>query len=501
MTKLGIGAALAVVLCTSQVAHAFCGLYLAADGAPRLGDATEVVVMRKGTRTVLSMQNSYVGPAEPFAFVVPVPAAVQARDISIVDRGAFDAVERLGAPRLAEYWEQDPCASTHAAPTPIAARGTTADVGPPAEPDTEDPDVILESQLAAGEYQIAIVAAKDAAGLEAWLRREKYQLPAGAQPLLRDYLERGMKLLVAKVDPKRVAFAGGRAVLSPLRVSYESEQLVLPIRLGLANSPGTQDLLVNVLAPERHEAASYPNVTIPTNLAVTSSVRDQFGAFYAALFDATLDKYPDAVVTEYVWDASSCDPCTGPPLSTGHLEALGADVLGDASSFVLTRLHARYGKGIEHDLVLRPAPPIAGGRERILGSGMLERGAHPAPANGFEARYTIRHAWLGPLTCEHPVRDRWSTKPGSVKPALDLAHDLAFASRGGVELATLVQHDVPALDLTVRENPLEVVPATVPATAPANSGVGCASTTGEMRMGMVIVALLVVRRRKAARAG
>lgn len=497
MTKLGIGAALAVLLCTAQVAHAFCGLYLAADNAPRLGDATELVVMRKGTRTVLSMQNSYIGPAEPFAFVLPVPAAVQARDVAVVDRGAFDAVERLGAPRLVELWEQDPCASAEAAATQRTASSATAELDPPVETDVEDPDVILESQLAAGEYQIAIVAAKDVAGLEAWLRREKYQVPPGAEPLLRGYLERGMKLLVAKVDPKRVAFAGGRAVLSPLRVTYDSGELVLPIRLGLANSPGTQDLVINILAPERHEAASYPSVTIPTNIAVTSSVRDRFGAFYAALFDATLDKYPDAVVTEYVWDASSCDPCTGPPLSAGHLEALGADVLGDASSFVLTRLHARYGKAIEQDLVLRPAPPIAGGRERILGSGMLERGAHPAPNNGFEARYTIRHAWLGPLTCEHPVRDRWSTKPGSVKPALDLA----FAPRGTAELAKLVQHDVPALDLTLRESPLEVMPATVPATTSAKSGVGCASTTGDTRMGLVLVVLLLVRRRNVARAG
>ena len=58
------------------------------------------------------------------------------------------------------------------------------------------------------------------------------------------------------------------ATLSPLRFHYDSPEFALPIRLGLANSKGTQDLIVNILAPNntRYEVANYPNVTIPTNL-------------------------------------------------------------------------------------------------------------------------------------------------------------------------------------------------------------------------------------------
>ena len=36
-------------------------------------NATQVVLMRDGTRTVLSMQNDYRGPPEKFALVIPVP--------------------------------------------------------------------------------------------------------------------------------------------------------------------------------------------------------------------------------------------------------------------------------------------------------------------------------------------------------------------------------------------------------------------------------------------
>src|SRR5262249_46008665 len=176
--------------------------------------------------------------------------------------------------------------------------------------------------------QIVILSAKDSTGLDGWLRAEKYQIPQGAEPLLRPYVEAGSKFFVAKVDPQKVSFDGGRASLSPLRFHYDSEDFALPIRLGLANSSGTQDLIVNILAPhQRYEVANYANVTIPTNINVKNDVREPFAGFYAALFDRTVEMNPGAVVTEYAWQATTCDPCPGPALNYGDFTLLGADVL------------------------------------------------------------------------------------------------------------------------------------------------------------------------------
>ena len=177
-----------------------------------------------------------------------------------------------------------------------------------------------------------ILSATESTGLDGWLRDEHYKIPAGAEPLLRPYVEGGSKFFVAKVDPKKVRFENGQAMLSPLRFHYDSDEFALPIRLGLANSSGTQDLIVTILAPnQRYEVANYPNVTIPTNLDVKDEVRTRFGEFYAALFDRTLEKHPGAVVTEYAWQAMSCDPCPGPHLDYHDLATLGADVIGDSA--------------------------------------------------------------------------------------------------------------------------------------------------------------------------
>ena len=41
------------------------------------------------------------------------------------------------------------------------------------------------------------------------------------------------------------------------------------------------------------------------------------------LFERTIEKNPGAVVTEYSWDATSCDPCPEPPPTIQTLSKSG----------------------------------------------------------------------------------------------------------------------------------------------------------------------------------
>src|SRR5690349_15736364 len=95
-------------LCLPRAAEAFCGFYVSGGNQQLAADATQVVLMRKGTRTVLSMQNNYKGPPEAFALVIPVPTVLKEADVKTLPKAVFANVERMGAPRLVEYWEQDP---------------------------------------------------------------------------------------------------------------------------------------------------------------------------------------------------------------------------------------------------------------------------------------------------------------------------------------------------------------------------------------------------------
>ncbi|MFO7561671.1 MAG: DUF2330 domain-containing protein [Enhygromyxa sp.] len=438
-----------------QPAEAFCGFYVAGADTKLYNNATMVVMMRDGTRTVLAMQNNYQGPPENFAMVVPVPVVLGEDDVKTLEREVFDRVDQLAAPRLVEYWEQDPCyeppreryrRSRKYKRMPVETSMAAAD-------EAMDYQVTIEAEFTVGEYEIVVLGAEDSTGLDAWLRDNGYSIPEGAAPVLQPYVAAGMKFFVAKVDVAKVAFdQQGQAMLSPLRFHYDSDLFNLPLRLGLINSQGAQDLLVHILGlNKRYEAANYQNVTIPTNLEVKDETRERFGEFYASLFDHTLAQNPQSVVTEYAWAASSCDPCPVPSLSGQEVRVLGADVLpslsnyfdeqgevydewGLTSEFTLTRLHARYDKtSLGEDIIFQEAPAIVGGREFLQEGGVLERGSRPAEydQDNFQARYIIRHYWDGPVTCANPRFGIWGGPPS--KRANDggtkVARDLAFVSR------------------------------------------------------------------------
>src|SRR5437762_13981788 len=92
----------------AERADAFCGFYVGGADAKLFNNATQVVLMRDGTRTVLSMQNNYQGPPKDFAMIVPVPVVLQKENVKTLPKDLFSRIDQLDAPRLVEDWEQDP---------------------------------------------------------------------------------------------------------------------------------------------------------------------------------------------------------------------------------------------------------------------------------------------------------------------------------------------------------------------------------------------------------
>jgi hypothetical protein len=403
--------------------------------------------------------------------VVPVPTVLQKDQVKTLPANVFEKIDQLSAPRLVEYWEQDPCY----VPRPVRTSSMVLlDGGMDVESESgggppRDYGVKIEAQFTAGEYEVVILSAKQANGLERWLVDNKYNIPAGASEALAPYIKGGQKFFVAKVNIKKVKRnAHGDVVLSPLRFHYEDQQLRLPVRLGLLNAAGKQDLIVYVLHPTaRFEAANYKNVFIPSNLEVLDDVRKNFGAFYAELFDRTLANAGNrAVVTEYAWQSTSCDPCPVPPLQPSDIYTLGGDVFGEAkgkaggpvdrsrpffgasSSWVLTRLHTRYDKkSLDEDLIFVEAKPVVGGRGSAGISREKPGAVEMASVNNFQGRYIIRHYWAGKVECANPRWGRWGGPPAGGQQKLKAAQDLANAKRGAISLPKVVQSALPQLGI------------------------------------------------------
>ena len=505
-TGLVLFAALALALLPGTPASAFCGFYVSGADGSLYANATMVVMMRDGQRTVLSMQNNYQGPPQDFAMVVPVPVVLSEDNVRTLPREVFTHVDHLAAPRLVEYWEEDPCAPVQEI-YPMAAMAPTESYSDEMESESSgEHGVTVEAEFAVGEYDIVILSARDSGGLETWLHQEHYNIPSGAGEVLRPYVEAGTKFFVARVDVERVTFVDGRALLSPLRVHYDTPDFTLPVRLGLLNSQGQQDLIVHILARnQRYEVANYANAFIPTNIEVTDGTRHEFGAFYEWLFRQTVERNPRTVVTEYSWDSSGCDPCPEPPLEPGEILTLGADVVdgGDPYGFVLTRLHYRYtADDLGEDLVFRAAPPVTGGRGVPAPDGSMVQTPSSDSYNQFQGRYAILHRWEGQVSCQSPQRGRWGGPPGGAEPPALAAGNTALTSgipSGSDRGAGMIAVDVPALELRAGAAP----PPGARPSAAAGAG-GCASCSVSRAtgfalsfgvLGLLLVALALRRRR------
>ena len=393
---------LACLLALSTDAHAFCGFYVAKADTKIFNHASKVVLARKGDKTVLTMVNDFEGDAKDFAVVIPVPTFLEKGQIHVGNQATVEHLDAYSAPRLVEYWDEDPCRPmveyAMSASRPAAPAGGAMDKAERAKA----LGVKIEAEYTVGEYDIVILSGEQSAGLETWLTESGYKIPAGAGDVLEGYIKQKMHFFVAKVNLEAKAKAGFN-FLRPIQVAFQSPKFMLPIRLGMVNADGPQELFVFALTETgRIETTNYRTTKLPSGMDVPLYVKDTFADFYKAMFDHQVkEKKMTTVFEEYAWDMGWCDPCAAEPLTSAELKGLGVFWLdgadsgprvspggrrsvppsssGGAQNVFVTRLHLRYDKAhFPEDLVFQET----------------------GDRTNFQGRYVLRHPWTGEAKCD-----------------------------------------------------------------------------------------------------
>lgn len=353
-------------------AMSFCGFYVSQQSKPIFNKTSQVLLVRDGNRTVITMSSDFKGDVKDFAMVVPVPVVLQKSDIKVVNRRMFDEFDAYSAPRLVEYYDPSPCYSDReeVMEKASAAMSVTKDEASFDQlKNNAKYKVTIEAKYTVGEYDILILSAKESGGLKHWLTDNGYQIPEGAEEVLQPYIQSNMKFFVVKVNIEEQK-ANGTEILRPLQIAFNSPKFMLPIRLGMANGKGSQDLIVYTLTKKgRVETTNYRTVKMPTDREIPEFVQQYFGKFYVDLYKKNLAKEgSDNVFMEYGWDISGqmqvkCDPCAGnPPMLNGLYEA-GVNWIsptnwgGYTGSVYFTRLHVTYNReDFPQDLVFQETP-------------------------------------------------------------------------------------------------------------------------------------------------
>lgn len=379
---------LTILMLTIEQALPFCGFYVAKADATLFNNKSEVILVRDGRRTVITMSNDFEGDIKDFAMIVPVPEILRERDIRIVERDLFTKLDAYSSPRLVEYYDQDPC------PREIVQYDYSHDLNSieivereiqltPMAMEDQALGVTVEAVYQKGEYDILILSATESSGLKKWLLREGYKIPVTADEVLEPYIKSNMKFFVVKVNLAE-RFKTGFDYLRPIQIEFESDKFMLPIRLGMANSRGSQDMVVYAFTKTgRIETANYRTTKIPTDRNIPLFVKQEFGDFYVDAFDKSYEREgKNSVFLEYAWNVSpqwtgvKCDPCVGQPPIFSDFQRAGANWARQTGATVFfTRLHVRYTrKKFPQDLQFIETP----NKEHFQGRYILTHPAHSA---------------------------------------------------------------------------------------------------------------------------
>ena len=377
-------------------AAAFCGFYVGRADTSLHNHSSKVVIVRHDGRTVISIMSDYQGDPAQFALVVPVPVVLTRQQVHVGDIEVFKHLDEYSAPRLVEYEDPNPCPTYGMLRAP--AEGSVmveSAAAPPPPPPASALGVRIEAHFTVGEYDIVILSAQQSEGLQTWLIQNGYRIPKGAADALTPYIRDGMKFFVAKVNLTQ-QHRLGLEYLRPLQFAFETPKFMLPIRLGMINANGPQDLIIYALTQTgRVETTNYRSVPMPSGIDIPRYIRDDFDAVYSAIFDHQVEVTEQrAVFTEYSWNMAWCDPCAAPPLNRDELRQLGVFWLSrppaaggtmrsympaPAPAVMLTRLHVRYSADtFPEDLMFQET----------------------ADAQSFQTRYVLHRPWHGsPQLC------------------------------------------------------------------------------------------------------
>jgi hypothetical protein len=347
------------------------------------------------------MYNDFKGNLKDFAMVVPVPVVLNKNDIKVVDQQIFNTLNDYSKPRLVEYYDQNPCNNYYKEEKAFDSNKSLSEVVVTGfgAMKKKDLGVKVEAKYLVGEYDILILSAKESSGLKTWLDENGYKIPAGADEVLEPYIKSNLKFFVVKVNEEEKKKLPGN-FLRPLQIRFSSPKFMLPIRLGMANADGDQDMIVYAFTKKgRIESTNYRTISLPTGKNIPLFVKNNFGNFYSNLFQNQWSKEGKAItMLEYAWDVSpknyvKCDPCVATAPSTQDLVQAGVwwinrdwndyndvnDQEDYSDNVYFTRLHVRYNRNsFPQDLMFQVTPNT----------------------ENFQARYVITHPATGDFNCD-----------------------------------------------------------------------------------------------------
>ena len=86
----------------------FCGFYVGKADTKLFNKASQVVLVRDGDRTVMTMASDFKGELKEFAVVIPVPTFLKREQIHVGEKSLVDHLDAYSAPAPRRVLRREP---------------------------------------------------------------------------------------------------------------------------------------------------------------------------------------------------------------------------------------------------------------------------------------------------------------------------------------------------------------------------------------------------------
>ncbi|MCH7721282.1 MAG: DUF2330 domain-containing protein [Planctomycetes bacterium] len=233
---------------TATVTYACGGFFCQQVPIDQAGE--QIIFRQDGTTVTAIVLIQYQGDADDFSWILPVPGEP---DFELASDLVFAPLEQATRPQFSLTYEGQPCDF-------LADNSNSSDGTPPvaADPGAEEDEAVeVLEQLSLGPFEIQLVHSDDPAAMAEWLDENGYDLTDRGQELITPYVEEGMNFVAL-----RLAKDQGVGDIQPLKLTYEAETPMIPIRLTAVAAVPDMGILVWMLGEARAVPLNYLHLDV-----------------------------------------------------------------------------------------------------------------------------------------------------------------------------------------------------------------------------------------------
>ncbi len=247
-----------------------------------------VIIQLPEGREALLLQTTYHGPAEDFAWVIPVPGKPSADDIFVASpyfiQSLTDATNprvetRLGGRRPGLKPGLEMMGEEGEMPEGMA--GQLAE------------SVVIHERTEVGSYDATVLSARRKDVLAEWLSQNGYAVPEGSDRILNHYVGKSWYFVALKMRPSAVAERPLLEDVEPIGIRFETEKLVYPLYISRISSRQKTALLLIALTENPVECEQLAEAELPLRKWIEDA------SCYATFRRELAERGEPALVCEY----------------------------------------------------------------------------------------------------------------------------------------------------------------------------------------------------------